>query len=139
MKKAGLTQNQLAAEISVHSSTVGANFLAPRGDAAIARSRLTRKRKSEKARKRILPQTWKLVETYLVEQQWSSEQISGFLKLYAEGSLSAEQIYQHTYANKNRAAHFICTFACKRNAANAMANCLTVDKFRTAVVLNCVR
>jgi transposase, IS30 family len=75
MKKAGFTQNHIAAEISVHPSTVSRELRRNRGLRGYRAKQAHRKaveRKPIIARKRILPDTWKLVESYLVERQWSA-------------------------------------------------------------------
>jgi len=103
MKKAGFKQNQIAAEISVHPSSVSRELYRNRGRRGYRPKQAhqkARERKLSKAGERILPQTWALVETYLKEQQWSPEQISGYLKLHRRGTVSDEAIYQHILTDK---------------------------------------
>jgi IS30 family transposase len=45
---------------------------------------------------------WLIVEKYLCEQQWSPEQISGYLKSRKQPSASHEAIYHHVYADKDK-------------------------------------
>ncbi len=80
MKKAGFKQKQIAVETSVHPSTVGRELRRNAGKRGYRAKQAHQKaagRKLAKATERILPPIWKLVETYLIEQQWSPEQISG--------------------------------------------------------------
>lgn len=104
MKKAGFKQNIIAAEISVHPSTIGRELsrnTGQRGYRAKQAHQKAGKRKLSKVRNHIRPETWKVVETYLAEQQWSPEQISGYLKRHGTGStVSPERIYQYIYADK---------------------------------------
>lgn len=103
MKKAGFKQKQIAAEILVHPSTIGRELsrnTGKRGYRAKQAQRKAAERKLSKVRKRITPQIWKLVETYLTEQQFSPEQISGYLKLHNLGKISAEHIYQYILVDK---------------------------------------
>lgn len=48
------------------------------------------------------PSLWILVESYLTEQQWSPEEISGYLKKNTEHRVSHEAIYLHIYQDKDR-------------------------------------
>ena len=70
-------------------------------------------RQQGRAKPRIKPATWATVES-LLRQQWSPEQISGWLKLERQEGVSHERIYQYIYADKRRAAHFICICVVRR-------------------------
>jgi len=103
MKKVGFKQNQIAAEISVHPSSVGREVSRNTGKRGYRPQQAHQKaaeRKRAKTSRRILPETWKLVETFLVEQQWSPEQISGYLKRHGLGAVSTERIYQYMLTGK---------------------------------------
>lgn len=117
MKKAGFKQNKIAAEISIHPSTVSRELRRNRGQRGYRPKQADLKaarRKQTKARKRILPETWKLVETHLVEQQWSPEQISGYLKLHHLGRVSDERIYQHIYQDKRAGGSLYLNLRCQK-------------------------
>jgi IS30 family transposase len=117
MKKAGFKQNQIAADIGVHRSTISREFshnLGKRGYRPQQAHQKAQERKLHKAGKRILPTTWRLVETYLVEQQWSPEQISGYLKLHHLGTVSDEWIYQHILADKRRGGTLYRHLRCQK-------------------------
>lgn len=45
---------------------------------------------------------WAVVDRYLIEQQWSPEEISGFLAKNTDHRVSHEAIYLHIYADKAR-------------------------------------
>ena len=103
MKKAGFGQNQIALETGVHPSTISRELSRNRGMRGYRPKQAQQKaaeRKLSKLRRRINPQTWQMVETYLREQQWSPEQISGYLKLHGFATVSRERIYQHIPADK---------------------------------------
>lgn len=120
--KVGFKQKQIAAEISVHPSTVSRELRRNRGKRGYRPKQAQQKaqqRKQTKVRRRISPHIWALVETYLVEQQWSPEQISGYLKLHAPGSVSAERIYQHIYAEKRAGGTRICQSSANRGATGS--------------------
>jgi IS30 family transposase len=117
MKKAGFKQNQIAEEISVHPSTVGRELCRNAGERGYRPKQAHQKaaeRKLTKATERILPPIWKLVETYLIERQWSPEQISGYLKLHRLGAVSDERIYQHIYADKRAGGSLYLNLRCQK-------------------------
>ncbi len=51
---------------------------------------------------RLTAQDWHLVETLLVEQDWSPEQIAGRLDLHGLLQISHETIYRYVWHNKHR-------------------------------------
>ncbi len=71
-----------------------------------------------KVGERILPQTWALVEIYLREQQWSPEQISGYLKLHCLATVSDEAIYQHILADKRAAGTLYLSLRSQKKRRN---------------------
>lgn len=48
------------------------------------------------------PELWKIVESFLTQQQWSPEQISGYLAKNTEHRISHEAIYLHIYEDQKR-------------------------------------
>jgi transposase, IS30 family len=78
--------------------------------------RATRPRKST-----IAATTWHLVEQKL-QQQWSPEQISGWLKKQHNLLVSHERIYQHVYADKWQGGLRLCT---KTQNKGQIYTCLT--------------
>ena len=63
--------------------------------------RLAQNRKKERDRTRIPESTWARVEQ-LLREDWSPEQISGWLTRKEGVSVSHERIYQHVYEDKRR-------------------------------------
>jgi Transposase and inactivated derivatives, IS30 family len=145
MKKAGFKQNQIAAEIFVDPSTVSRELRRNRGRRGYRPKQAHEKaqeRKQIKVKARILPPTWRLVETYLVAEQWSPEQISGYLKRHGLGKVSAERIYQHIYADKQSGGTLYRHLRCQKkrkkrygklSRRGAIPNRRTIDE-RPAVV-----
>jgi transposase, IS30 family len=100
--KAGFNRTQIAAEISVHKSTVSREVRRNRGQRGYRPKQaheLARTRQQLRVAPRIAPQTWQQIEQ-LLRQQWSPEQISGRLKLEHQPSVSHERIYQHISRDK---------------------------------------
>jgi IS30 family transposase len=59
------------------------------------------RRQSKHNATRIQQKTWQRIDS-LIRQDWSPEQISGFLKVQDETSASHERIYQHIYSDKQQ-------------------------------------
>ena len=117
IKRAGFKQNQIALEISVHPSTVSRELgrnTGKRGYRPKQAHQKAKQRKLSKAHERVSPQTWRAVETSLREQQWSPEQISGYLKLHGLGQVSAEWIYQHILADKRAGGSLYLHLRCQK-------------------------
>ena len=103
LKKTGSTQSMIAKEIGVHKSTISRELARNRGgrgyrpkqanEFSVARLR-------SRARPRILPDTWALVER-LVRLDFSPEQVSGYLEKERCPAVSHERIYLYIYADKH--------------------------------------
>ena len=103
LQKAGYSQTNIAKEVGVHKSTItrelqrnsGQRGYRPKQAHALAQSR-----QRDRARTpRIAPETWEMVETHL-RQEWSPEQISGWLQRQHKLRVSHERIYQYIYDDK---------------------------------------
>lgn len=100
--KADWSQQNIAAEIGVHPSTISRELARNRGGRGYRPKQAQQKaeeRKQHHVARRISPQIWKLIESY-VRQDWSPEQISGWLSKERRESVSHERIYQYIYADK---------------------------------------
>jgi len=103
LKKAGYNQTDIAQEIGVHKSTIsralrrnsGQRGYRPKQAQAMARARQQARASST----RIAAETWTLVEQHL-RQEWSPEQVSGWLRREHKLHLSHERIYQYVYQDK---------------------------------------
>jgi transposase, IS30 family len=103
LKKAGYSPTQIAQEVEVHKSTITRELqrnTGQRGYRPKQAHELATLRQQQRARcARIAAATWELVESYL-RQEWSPEQISGWLKKEENCVVSHERIYQYIYADK---------------------------------------
>lgn len=114
--KAGFNQKQTAAELHVHPSTVSRELWRNRGLRGYRPKQaqvIAHTRQQTKARPRLTPILWQAVETRLREQ-WSPEQISGFLKLHNQPSVSPERIYQYIYADKQAGGSLFENLRCQK-------------------------
>ena len=103
MKKTGSSQTAIAKEIGVHKSTITRELqrnTGQRGYRPKQAHELAQRRRQDRARTpRITAETWQTVETHL-RQEWSPEQISGWLQREHKPSVSHERIYQYVYDDK---------------------------------------
>jgi len=100
--KANWSQQNIATEIGVHPSTISRELSRNRGGRGYRPKQAQEKAQERKERHvhaRIPPQTWRLIESCL-RQDWSPEQISGWLLRERRESVSHERIYQYIYADK---------------------------------------
>lgn len=101
LKKIGHNQMEIANVISVHKSTVNRELQRNRGRRGYRPKQahqLALSRRN-KAKRRIQPETWELIEAKL-RQDWSPEQISGWLITRKGIQVSHERIYQYILADK---------------------------------------
>jgi transposase, IS30 family len=104
LKKAGHNQTYIATMIGCHKSTISRELRRNRGQKGYRHyqaGELALDRRCEGYRSRIAWQTWQQVEQ-LLRQDWSPEQISGWLKRAKLPSVSHEWIYLYVYADKRR-------------------------------------
>lgn len=102
LKKAGHLQNFIAREIGVHPSTITRELVrgsGQRGYRPKQADELASARRQKRYRARISTATWALIES-LLYQDWSPEQVSGWLIKEKHESVSHESIYQYIYADK---------------------------------------
>ena len=102
LRKAGHRQNFIASKIGVHPSTITrelARGSGQRGYRPKQADELACARKQKRYRARINAETWALIES-LLRQDWSPEQVAGWLATEKQSSVSHERIYQHIYSDK---------------------------------------
>jgi len=102
LKKAGFTQADIANQIGVHKSTVSREVrrnTGLRGYRPKQAHKLAGIRRAQIPRSRISQSRWHRIEG-LIRQDWSPEQVSGYLKVQGEPGASPEWIYQHIYDDK---------------------------------------
>lgn len=104
LKKAGHNQTHIALMIGCHKSTISRELRRNRGQKGYRHyqaGELALDRQCEAYRSRIAWQTWQQVER-LLRQDWSPEQIAGWLKRARQPTVSHEWIYLYVYADKRR-------------------------------------
>ena len=104
LMKAGHNQTQIAANVGCHKSTISRELRRNRGLKGYRpyqADELAYDRQCQAYRSRIAWQTWQQVEQ-LLRQEWSPEQIAGYLKLTKQPTVSHECIYRYVYADKRR-------------------------------------
>lgn len=73
----------------------------------------TKTRRLKKVKRHIPEQTWRLVEDKL-GQDWSPEQISGWLAQNGQQTVSHEHIYQHVYADQQAGGELYKHLRCQK-------------------------
>ena len=104
LRKAGHSQKEIAEVLRRNPSTISRELRRNKGLKGYRPEqahRLAQNRKKERDRTRIPESTWARVEQ-LLREDWSPEQISGWLTREEGVSVSHERIYQHVYEDKRR-------------------------------------
>ena len=99
LRKAGHSQKEIAEVLRRNPSTISRELGRNKGLKGYRPEqahRLAQNRKKERDRTRIPESTWARVEQ-LLREDWSPEQISGWLTREEGVSVSHERIYQHVY------------------------------------------
>ena len=116
LMKAGLFQTEIAQVIGVHKSTISRERRRNRGLRGYRpkqAQRFAEIRRAKAVTTRISPDTWILVER-LVRDDWSPEQISGWLSREFEMMVSHESIYQFILKNKHQGGDLYLHLRCKK-------------------------
>jgi IS30 family transposase len=114
--KAGLFQTEIAQVIGVHKSTISRERRRNRGLRGYRpkqAQRFAEIRRAKAVTTRISPDTWILVER-LVKNDWSPEQISGWLSREFQIMVSHESIYQFILKNKRQGGDLYLHLRCKK-------------------------
>ncbi len=114
--KANWSQLEIAAEIGVHPSTISREVKRNqgcRGYRPKQAQQSTEERKLKHVTTRIEPQTWTLVESQL-RQDWSPQQVAGWLKGERHVEVSHERIDQYIYADKRRGGDLHQHLRCRK-------------------------
>jgi len=98
LKRMEHSQAEIAKELEVDKSTISRELRRNTGErgyrAKQANEKALERRERATSKKRISAESWEVVEEK-VRQDWSPEQVSGWLKKYQETAISPEWIYQH--------------------------------------------
>jgi transposase, IS30 family len=104
LKKAGHNHSTIAKELGCHKSTISREVERNSGDKGYRphqADEMAYDRQCAAYRSRIAWETWQEVER-LLRQEWSPEQIAGWLKRKKQPTVSHECIYLYVYADKRR-------------------------------------
>jgi len=114
--KTGHTQAEIAQVIGVHKSTISRELRRNHGERGYRYKQAHHKaieRQKDKISLRIDRETWAMIET-LISEDWSPEQISGWLKLEMNVSVSHEWIYHHILMDKQSGGHLYRHLRCRK-------------------------
>jgi IS30 family transposase len=110
------SQTKIATVIGVHKSTISREVRRNRGMRGYRPKqahRFSLKRRKNKVPKRITAETWARIDERL-QQDWSPEQVSGWLKKNTDTEVSHEWIYQHIYKNKRSGGDLYKHLRCQK-------------------------
>ena len=115
MLKIGQTQTEIAEVIGKHKSTISREVRRNRGQRGYRPKQAHQMSmdRRKKATPRIQEATWALIESKL-EEDWSPEQISDWLKRNTEIQVSHERIYLHILADKRTGGDLYQHLRCQK-------------------------
>ena len=114
--KTGHSQTEIATVIGVHKSTISRELRRNHGERGYRFKQAHCKandRRKDKIPLRIDQETWAMIEA-LVGEDWSPEQISGWMKLEMNISVSHEWIYHHILLDKQSGGHLYRHLRCRK-------------------------
>lgn len=103
--KRKISQNEIAKELKISQSTISREIKRNSGKRGYRYKQANekawlRRYEASSEKRKMTPEIVFFIEKKISEEQWSPEQISGYMKKNMEVSLSHEQIYQHILENK---------------------------------------
>lgn len=115
MLKTGHNKTEIATVLGVHASTIGRELKRNRGQRGYRPKQANQMamQKRNKAKVRIQEDTWALIESKL-RQEWSPEQISGWLLKNLGIQVSHEWIYQYILADKRTGGDLYKHLRCQK-------------------------
>lgn len=116
LKKTGHIQSEIAKVIGVSESTISRELSRNKGLRGYRPKQAHEKsieRQHNKVSTRIPQHTWITVKR-LIQEEWSPEQISGWLKINDNTSISHESIYQYILRDKEDGGDLYLHLRCKR-------------------------
>lgn len=133
LKPIGHNQSEIAKIIGVNKSTISREFKRNMGLKGYRPKQAQEKsvlRQKNKVVARIPYEAWKTVE-HLICEDWSPEQITGWLKSNNKISVSHEHIYQYILKDKHNGGHLYRHLRCKRKHKKRYGYIILVlgDKF----------
>ena len=116
LRKTEHNQSEIAAIIGVHKSTISRELMRNRGRRGYRYKQanaLAEQRRQAKPRTRIDGSTWVFIKE-LICNEWSPEQISGWMKQNMKISISHEWIYQYILKDKQAGGSLHLHLRCKK-------------------------
>ena len=144
LMKAGLCQTEIAKVVGVHKSTISREMRRNRGLRGYRPKqahRFAEIRRAKAVKTRISSDTWSLVKR-LLRDDWSPEQICGWLDSEHQITVSHESIYQFILKNKRQGGNLYLHLRCKKqrrkrygstNCRGQLLNRVSIDQ-RPAIV-----
>ncbi len=113
--KMGHHQTEIAEYLEVHKSTISRELRRNKGLRGYRPKQAHQKAMSRRnhARRRIKPGIWLLIEAK-IRQEWSPEQIAGWLKRQVAVEISHEWIYQYVLVDKHAGGTLYRHLRCKK-------------------------
>ena len=118
------SQIKIATVIGVHKTTISREVrrnCGKRGYRPKQAHRLSLNRRRNTVTKRIPAETWARVDEKL-HQDWSPEQVSGWLKKNTDAEVSHEWIYQHIYKDKRSGGDLYKHLRCQKKRRKRTGN-----------------
>ena len=115
LQKAELNQTEIARALGVHKSTISRELHRNRGQRGYRPQqahRVAQDRQRNHVHHRITSDIWDMVELF-IEQDWSPEEVSGWLYTTQQASISHEWIYQYILKDKQHGGTLYTHLRCK--------------------------
>jgi transposase, IS30 family len=126
LRTVGLSKAEIARQLGRHRSTVGRELrrnCAPYDEgyrSARAHQRAHARRYRSRRNSHFEPAHWERIEE-LLQEEWSPEQVSGYLRRRGEMTISHETIYRHVWRDLKQGGTLHAHLRGARNGANATA------------------
>ena len=108
LKKTGLSQSKIAKQLNIHQSTISRELHRNAGKRGYrfkqAQDASDQRRRSARKSLKMTPELIVLINNK-IEEKWSPEQISGWLKTEKKRPISYQTIYQYIWLNKQNGGH----------------------------------
>lgn len=106
LKKSGMTSSEIALQVGVNKSTITREIRCNSGEKGYrhkqAQALSEARRQASSAPSKMTNECIAFIEDKLVNEQWSPEQISGWMERNLDYSVSHECIYQHIWRDKKQ-------------------------------------
>jgi IS30 family transposase len=115
LKRIGLSQSKMAKEIGVHRASIGRELRRNEGERGYRPKQAHEKalQRRAKSQPRIRVESWAVIDEKL-RQDWSPEQVSGWLNKHQGVRISHEWIYQHILADQHTGGDLYTHLRCQK-------------------------